>query len=141
MAYDTETLLKTALEAIEKNKLFFVEDVVAYLPCTKATFYDHFPVESDELNLIKEALNQNRVEIKVSMRSKWFKSDNPTLQVALMKIIATDEEAHRLNGSRQEVDVKTDGKAMPAATIINLGSGVKPEDDFEDNGDEMNEGD
>lgn len=141
MAYDTETLLRTALEAIEKNKLFFVEDVVAYLPCTKATFYDHFPVESDELNLIKEALNQNRVEIKVSMRSKWFKSDNPTLQVALMKIIATDEEAHRLNGSRQEVDVKTDGKAMPAATIINLGSGVKPEDDFEDNGDEMNEGD
>ena len=41
------------------------------------------------------------------MRSKWFKSEQATLQVALMKLIGTDEEAHRLNGSRQSVDVTT----------------------------------
>ena len=40
------------------------------------------------------------------MLSKWYKSDAPALQIALMKIISTDEEAHRLNGSKQEV--KTD---------------------------------
>ena len=32
-----------------------------------------------------------------------YKSDNPTLQLALMKIIGTKDEAHRLNGTKQEI--------------------------------------
>ena len=55
------------------------------------------------MDSIKDIINKNRVEIKTAMRSKWFKSDNATLQVALMKLICTDEEAHRLNGSKQEI--------------------------------------
>ena len=107
MAYDKEKLHKQALEVIEKNRLFFIEDVVAYLPCSKPTLYDLFPIDSNELNTIKDLLETNRTEIKVSMRNKWYKSDNPTLQMGLMKLIGTDEEAHRLNGSKQ--DVKLDG--------------------------------
>jgi len=106
MAYDKNKIFEQAKELIEKNKLFFVEDIVALLPVAKPTFYDFFPPDSNELNTIKEMLDKNRVEIKSSMRSKWYKSDAPALQIALMKIISTDEEAHRLNGSRQEV--KTD---------------------------------
>ena len=41
MAYKTEELEIKSLEAIEKHKLFFIEDVVAFLPCTKTTFYEH----------------------------------------------------------------------------------------------------
>ena len=104
MAYDKNKLYKQALQVIEKNKLFFVEDVVAYLPCSKPTLYELFPIDSDELNTIKEELEKNKTEIKVSMRSKWYKSDNPTLQMGLMKLIGTEEEAHRLNGSRQEIN-------------------------------------
>jgi hypothetical protein len=37
------------------------------------------------------------------MRNKWYKSESATLQIALMKMIATEDEAHRLNGSRQEI--------------------------------------
>ena len=56
MAYDKTKLYEQAKEAIEKNNLFFIEDIVAFIPCTKATFYDYFPVDSDELNDLKMLL-------------------------------------------------------------------------------------
>jgi hypothetical protein len=93
MAYKTVDLEKKSLEVIEKHKLFFIEDVVAFLPCTKPTFYEH---KLNESNAIKEALEKNKVEIKTSMRSKWYKSENPTLQMGLYKLIGTPEEAERL---------------------------------------------
>ena len=126
MAYDKEKIYNQALQTIEENKLFFVEDVVSYLPCAKATFYDFFPLNSDELNTIKDALEKNKTSIKVSMRAKWYKSDNPSLQIALMKMIATDDEAHRLNGSRFVGDVKSGGEPIQNI-ILNLGSGINPE--------------
>ena len=100
MSYDTNELEQEALDAIDKYKLFFIEDVVAYVSCSRATFYNH---GLDKLDTIKEALSKNKINIKVSMRNKWYKSESATLQVALMKMIATDDEAHRLNGSRQEI--------------------------------------
>jgi hypothetical protein len=41
--------------------------------------------------------------MKVSMRDKWYHSDNATLQIGLMKLISEDNEAHRLNGTKQEI--------------------------------------
>jgi hypothetical protein len=93
MAYKTDDLLKQSLAAIEKHKLFFIEDIVAYLPCSKETFYQHKLHESDAL---KSALLKVKTEIKVSMRSKWYKSENPTLQMGLMKLIASPEELKQL---------------------------------------------
>lgn len=127
MAYNKNKIFKQAKEVIVKNKLFFIEDIVAFLPISKQTFYQFFPIDSDEIDELKDLLNQNRVEIKVSMRSKWYKSENATLQLALMKLIGTDEEAHRLNGSSQKIDATTNGKDIN--TIINLGSGIKPDED------------
>jgi len=101
MAYKTEELLKTALKAIEKHKLFFIEDVVAYLPCDRGTFYGRGLNKNDS---IKELLDKNRIDVKVSMRNKWYKSDNATLQMGLMKLIGTEAEAHRLNGTVQKIE-------------------------------------
>jgi hypothetical protein len=94
MAYNKEELIKTALDAINKNKLFFIDDVVSYLPCSRATFYN---LEMDKLDDIKEALTKVKTEIKVSMRSKWYKSDNATLQMGLMKLIASPDELKQLS--------------------------------------------
>jgi len=105
MAYDKDELEIQALEAIEKHKLFFAEDVIAYLPCSSATYYNH---KLEQLESIKTALQNNKITTKVSMRSKWYKSDNATLQMGLMKLIGTEEEAHRLNGSSQKLNVKAD---------------------------------
>ena len=102
MAYDKVEIYDKAIKAIKDNVLYFIEDVVAYLPCDKTTFYRFFEVKSNEYNNIKEALEDNRVNTKVKMRKKWEDSENATLQMGLMKLIGTDEEAHRLNGTKTE---------------------------------------
>ena len=110
MAYDRVKIFEQAKEVIEKNKLFFIEDVVAYLPIAKKTYYEYFPIDSDESNALKELLETNKTNVKVAMRSKWYKSDNPTLQMGLMKLISTDEELRKL--SMQHNEHTTNGKDM-----------------------------
>lgn len=98
MAYNTKELERLSVEAIQKHKLFFIEDIIAYLPCDKKTFYNH---NLHELPSIKEALLEVKTNLKVSMRSKWFRSDNPTLQLALMKLLSNDEELRKLSMQHQ----------------------------------------
>lgn len=97
MAYDRLKIFEQAKEVIVKHKLFFVEDIVAFIPCSKQTFYEFFPVQSDELDSLKMLLETNRTTLKVSMRSKWYTSNAPALQMALMKLIATPEELKKLS--------------------------------------------
>ena len=93
MAYKYKKLEKQAVKAIEKYKLFFIDDVVCYLPCCKTTFYHLKLNESDS---IKEALTNEKTQLKVSMRRKWYLSNNATLQMGLMKLISTDKELKKL---------------------------------------------
>lgn len=109
MAYDRGAIFEQAKREAEDKNCYFIEQLIAYLPISKPTFYEFFPINSYEFNTIKEILDLNKVSTKTKMYRKWFDSDNPTLQVALMKIIATDEEAHRLNGTKQEIDHTTGG--------------------------------
>jgi hypothetical protein len=113
MRYSKKKLYKEALEIAEQKKCFFIEQLVSFMPCAKQTFYHYFPIGSNEMDAIKETLELNRVNVKTSMYNKWFKSDHPTLQVALMKLIGTDEEAHRLNGSRTVSDVVVHDDELP----------------------------
>jgi hypothetical protein len=106
MAYDRKKIFEQAKEMIVKHKLFFVEDIVSFLPCAKPTFYDFFPPESNELNELKGLLETNRTTLKVSMRSKWYTSNAPALQMALMKLIATPEELRKLSMQYIESDNK-----------------------------------
>ena len=52
-----------------------------------------------------------RVSRKTKMLSKWIDSDVPTLQIAAMKMISDDHEAHRLNGTKQEIKHDTSLKS------------------------------
>jgi hypothetical protein len=104
MAYDKKKIFEQAKEVIVKHKLFFVEDIVAFLPISKKTFYEYYPIESNESNELKDLLETNRTELKVSMRSKWYKSNAPALQMALMKLIATPEELRKLSMQHQAVE-------------------------------------
>ena len=97
MAYDRKKIFEQAKEVIVKHKLFFFFYIVAFLPCSKSTFYEFYPDGSDELDELKELLNVNRTTLKVSMRSKWYTSNAPALQMALMKLIATPEELKKLS--------------------------------------------
>lgn len=92
--YDTGELERKALEAIDKYRLFFIEDIVTYLPCSKKTFYNH---GLHELHSIKEALHDNRIRTKSGIRKKWYDGDNVTAQIALYRLIGSAEELKRLN--------------------------------------------
>jgi len=100
MAYKKEELEKKALAAIKRHKLMFIEHIVAYLPCDKTTFYKH---KLHESNAIKKAVETTRVSRKTKMLSNWIDSETPTLQIAAMKMISEEHEAHRLNGTKQEI--------------------------------------
>ena len=99
MAYDKNKLYQQAKEAIEKHNLFFIEDIVAFIPCSKPTFYEHFPLDSDELNDLKEMLEQNKIKTKSSIRAKLYKSEKAGELLALYRLIATPEEHRKLNQS------------------------------------------
>lgn len=102
MAYDRKKIFEQAKEAIEKYKLFFIEDVVAWLPCARSTFWEYFPDKSDEMDILKDMLEKNKVEVKSALRSKWFKGNNPLTQMALYKLIGTEEEYHRIASTKTE---------------------------------------
>ena len=110
MAYDKAKIYEQAKEVTVKNKLFFIEDIVAFLPCDKTTFYRFFELESNEYNELKRLLEINRTELKVGLRSKWYKSNAPALQMALMKLICSDEERKML--SMNHTDITTNGKEI-----------------------------
>ena len=57
--YNRQKIYKQAKKAIEKNNLFFIEDVIAFLQISKSAFYGHFRVGSNELNDIKNMLKRN----------------------------------------------------------------------------------
>jgi hypothetical protein len=123
MAYDTETLYQQAIKAIQENNLYFIEDIITLLPCSKPTFYDHFPVNSNQFNNLKEMIEMNKVAQKVKMRKKWGDSDNATLQMALMKLISTDDERKRLAVSYVEsktTQTNVDLSGLSTDDILNI---------------------
>ena len=125
MAYDTLQLEKKALSAIKRHKLVFVEEVVSYLPCSKSTFYSQ---KLDESDAIKDALEKCRIQTKAGLRKKWYEGDNATTQVALYKIIGSDDEADRLNGSRQKHELTgKDGEDLFKEIAVKIIDGNRDE--------------
>jgi len=105
--YKTEDLLELSLKAIKKYKLFFIEDLVAYLPISSKTFYNH---ELHKVQELKDLVASNRIQTKRGLQRKWEDSDNATLQMGLMKMIASIEERQRL--SQSYTDVTTKGESL-----------------------------
>lgn len=109
MKYDKKKILKQSLDAIHKYKLIFIEEVVAYIPIHKQTFYEYFPIGSNEMDTIKEAISKNKIDMKAGLRHKWYKNDNATTQIALYKLIANKEEKDALNNNEsKQTDTKTE---------------------------------
>lgn len=121
MAYDREEIYNLAISSIEAENLYFIEDVISYLPLSKPTFYDFFKVDSNELNYIKEMLDGNKIRTKLKLRKKLSEGDKAAEILALYKLIATDDERRAL--SMQHIDHTTKGEQI---NIISLGNGTKP---------------
>ena len=96
---EIKKIFEKAKEVIAKHNLIFIEEIVSYLPISKPTFYEYFPIDSNEINELKTLLEDNSVSIKSRLRNKWYESDNPTLQIALYRLTSRDDEHKKLNQS------------------------------------------
>lgn len=85
-----------AKKAIIEHKLIFIEDIIAMIAIAKSTFYDYFPLDSNESNDLRQMLDENRINTKVKMRAKWEESESAALQMGLYKLLSTEEELKRL---------------------------------------------
>mgnify|MGYP004525200945 FL=1 len=107
---DKKTLVEQAITAIKENNLWFFEDIVAYLPICKGTFYKFFPVDSDEYNQMKELLLINRTRTKIELRKKLMQSDRASELLAIYRLIGTKEE--RIKLMQNYVDVTSKGEKI-----------------------------
>ncbi|HNV51328.1 MAG TPA: hypothetical protein PKM28_00425 [Tenuifilaceae bacterium] len=97
MAHDRNKIYEQAQKAIKENNLFFIEDIIAFIPCSKFYFYDAFPVDSNEYNTLKGLLEENKTKTKSAIRAKLFKSQKAAELLALYRLICTKEEHQLLN--------------------------------------------
>jgi hypothetical protein len=104
----TEEYEKELCKAIQKHNWMrwsHIEwDALSY---SRRTAYDHNLHES---HIIKSEFETNRNRGVNYLLKKWMESDNATLQIAAMRIIATEEDRQRLN--QQYIDHTTAGEAI-----------------------------
>ena len=120
MPYDTKVLKQKAIEAIKKNKLIFIEDIAAMLGINKTTLYNHFPIDTDDFNELTTLLNENKISLKVSLRKKWFDSDNATTQMALYKLCSTPEEHKKLQQNYTDVTSNNETINIPTSVTVEI---------------------
>lgn len=108
MAYNKSKIFEQSKSVIKKHRLFFIEDIIAYIPCRKPTFYEFFPPDSNELNELKELLETNKINIKVAIRKKLQAGSKAAELIALYKLICTDDERKALSMQQFEHTVKDD---------------------------------
>ena len=87
---------KEMLRVINEEKIAFFDHCFAFTTFSAATAYNH---NLEKLESIKNAIAGNRVKAKNYMLNKWIASDNPTLQIAAMRLLSTPEEHQKLNQS------------------------------------------
>ena len=101
------------LKAIKMHKLMRFDHVFGgYVSFCSSTAYNH---GLEKLDSIKEALAANRRKNITTMLDKWIASDNATLQIAAMRMIAEEEDRQRLN--QQYVDHTTGGDKITGITV------------------------
>lgn len=114
MRYNKKEIEKQAILMIEEYNLIDIQQVISFLPCSSRWFYNY---KMQEMQTIKKAIEESKVKNKNKLFNKWIGSDNPTLQIASYKLMATDEELDRLTSAKFDHGSK-DGSMTPKTNII-----------------------
>jgi hypothetical protein len=118
--YTTEELEQMSIELIEKHQIISIKELASFLPISRQSFYNH---GLDKFDSIKDSMERIKTSTANELRIKWKNSDNATLQVALMKLVASDEDRKRLATSYMETKQKhttVDLSELSTDDIVNL---------------------
>lgn len=125
-----DKLVDQCLDIIEQNHILFISDLIAFVPFSRATFYNY---GLDKLDILKDAINTQRIFVKQALRSKWFKSNCATRQIALYKLISTPEEREILNNKSADetgtAQINVMGTVKLGGKSLNLNIGDDPNAD------------
>lgn len=111
-----DRLVEMCLAAVRNKDLniLFITDLVAFLPISRATFYNY---GLDKLDILKEEIDNNRIRTKQALRANWANSKSPALQIALYRMIATKEEKEAI---ALAPPVQKDAETETEAPIIQM---------------------
>jgi len=115
MAYNKEKVFKDVIKAIKENKLKRFYQIELFVEPTLKTLreWEWDNGECAECYNIKRELELNIIAAKLKMTNKWEDSDNPTLQIAAFKLMATDDEQKALSTNWQNTEHSGEIKTNP----------------------------
>src|SRR5690554_5692376 len=103
------------LKVIKDKKIAFFDHCFGFTSLSRTTAYDYKLNDSDA---IKAAIATNRATAKNYMLNKWIAGDNPTLQIAAMRLLSDTEEHRLLNQNISRVEIETVEKDPLKINII-----------------------
>jgi hypothetical protein len=113
--FNKDELIELSIRAIEQHDLVFISEIIAFLPCSQSTFYNY---KMEGLQVLKEALSRNRINLKLQIRRKLLESDNPIALIASYKLFANQEELQRLSNNNRQTMEHT--QKQPFSFTLNL---------------------
>jgi len=118
------------LKVIKENKIYVIKDIFAFYTGIKSSQFYNLKLEKSES--ILKALDDNKVKTKYSLKQKWLESNNAILQLALYKLICTDDERRAL--SMQQIEHS--GKLQNINVNVTSEEGAKALKEYLDEGTE-----
>lgn len=98
MKGEEKKIYDLSIKAIEENRdIYFIKDLIAFLPCSRAHFYKLFPDGKDGLDNIKALLTDNKIKTKIEIKRKLRNGDKASELLALYKLIGDEDERKRLS--------------------------------------------
>ena len=125
--YNKREILESILSSSNES-IFFVGDMCTEVGISRATFYNLFPAGTKNNKLIMQKISKNRFLTRKGLQKKWFDSNNATLQLALYKLIATDEERKRLSSTY--IEIKDNDNIKPKLTLDDVSVIVRSLKDY-----------
>lgn len=105
--YTKSYILENALKVIEEYKPTSFEELISFLDCSKATFYNVIKVNSKEYEQIFEEIKKSQLKVANTLKNKLLNSDNPTLIIAAIKMYGSEEDRQALaNNYNVKANVK-----------------------------------
>lgn len=104
-----KVLQKAIVKTIKDNK--YVKSLKMALTLSGVnpiTYNKYFPKESEGREEVDMLILQNRAKIQLGLLTKWgnAKKSTPITDIALMKMVGSKEDVHRLNGTKSETTIK-----------------------------------
>lgn len=94
--YKYQKYEKECVDLVIQNNIVFTDEIFIYSEVLPSVFFE---MKLNESQKIKDAIDINRAKLKRDLRLKWFDSSNGTMNVALYKLICSDDEKRSLSSS------------------------------------------